>query len=195
MKEYSEEQNISRTQKVSRLGRQQGLAKSFGEFVQNYQQANVDFNERNKQRLRRQYLIAKPDATDEEVEEAISSDQVGNVFSSMVMKSSRTAEAKSVLKEVEERHQDILNTEKAILELAGLFQEISDMIYRQQDSLDTIETAVEDANFHIEIAGQEIDQAIEIRKSTRKKAMILLLVLIIVMGIVGGIVYLEVSKK
>ncbi|PVV00885.1 hypothetical protein BB560_004717 [Smittium megazygosporum] len=170
MKIASEEPWLSKTQKVSRKGREQGLARMFGDFVNKYQQMNIDFNEKNKGRLRRQYLIAKPDATEEEIEEAINSNLVGNVFAQMITStsSSRTSEARSVLRNVEQRHEDIIKTEKAILELAALFQEISDMIYSQQGSFDTIETAVEEANANIEYALMETEKAIEVRRSSRK---------------------------
>ncbi|PVU84532.1 hypothetical protein BB559_007589 [Furculomyces boomerangus] len=195
MKGCSEEAWLSRTQKVSRAGRQQSLARNFSEFIQRYQQSKRNFNEKNRQRLKRQYLIAKPNASEEEIEDAINSDEVGNIFAQMVMKSSRASEARKVLKEVEERHKDIILTEKSIMELSVLFQEICDMIYKQQDAIDSIENAVEDAEVHIEVATSEVEKAIEYRRSSRKKLWFLLVVFFIILGITAGIVYVKVFKK
>ncbi|OMJ14913.1 Protein SSO1 [Smittium culicis] len=152
---------LSKPQQVARLGRHQSLAKTFSVFIQHYQDQKRQFSEKNRQRLARQYLIVNPNATEEEVEQVISESNP-QVFSSLILDSSKqkTKKARQVLNEVEQRHNDIIKTEKAITELSELFIQISSMINQQQGAIDSIESAVEEANVHIEVGAVEVDKAI-----------------------------------
>lgn len=54
------------------------------ELLQNYQNMEMKQRDRSRQRIERQYLIAKPDASPEEVRQAVEGGQDGQVFAQAV---------------------------------------------------------------------------------------------------------------
>ncbi|KAJ2802719.1 Plasma membrane t-SNARE, secretory vesicle fusion, partial [Coemansia helicoidea] len=158
-----------KSQRAAQATRQQNLAKKFSEQLQRYHQMEYQYSKRNRERLGRQYRIARPDATDEEVANAIDSDQAGQVFAQSVMGSNKQQEMRRVLRDVEERQADIKKIEQTITRLAEMFVEVSEMVNRQQEVLDNIEDAVEETHGHVESAQKEVKQAIVWRIKARKK--------------------------
>ncbi|KAJ1817693.1 Plasma membrane t-SNARE, secretory vesicle fusion [Coemansia sp. RSA 2599] len=187
--------NIPKTQRVAQASRQQNLARKFSEQLQRYRQMEYRYSQRNRERFERQYRIARPEATDEEITEAINSDQAGQVFAQAVMQSNRLGEARRVLRDVEERQVDIQKIEKTISELAEMFVEVNDMVNRQQDMIDNIESAVEATHGNVEMANTETQKAIVNRIKARKKLWIILLLSIVLIVIIIVIIYFTVIKK
>ncbi|ORX68631.1 t-SNARE [Linderina pennispora] len=186
---------LSKSQRVARAAQQQAVARHFSELLQRYRQMETQYSNRNKERLERQYRIARPDATDEEIAAAIESDQAGQVFAQSVMHSSRIGEARRVLRDVEERQADIRKIEKTVNELSEMFLEVNDMVNRQQEMIDSIENAVEDTHVHVEDAHKEVKKAIVYRIKARKKMWIIIFLVILIIVIIIIIVYFTVIKK
>ncbi|KAJ2332525.1 hypothetical protein GGH91_006156, partial [Coemansia sp. RSA 2671] len=90
----ADDPTIPKEQRVLHATRQQTQAKKFSEQLQRYRQMEYQYSQRNRERLERQYRIARPDASDEEVASAIDSDQAGQVFAQSVMHSSRIGDAR-----------------------------------------------------------------------------------------------------
>ncbi|KAI8325584.1 t-SNARE [Martensiomyces pterosporus] len=187
--------SVSKSQQAARASRQQGLAKKFSDQLQRYRQMENDFSRRNRERLERQYRIARPDASEQEIQNAIESDQAGQVFAQSVMQSNRVGEARRVLRDVEERQADIKKIEKTISELAQMFVEVSDMVNRQQEMIDNIDQAVEDAHVQVTAAHGEVKTAIVHRKKSRKRLWCILILVLILIIIIIIIIYFTVIKK
>ncbi|KAI9479289.1 hypothetical protein LPJ78_002643 [Coemansia sp. RSA 989] len=190
-----EDPSISKSQRIAQATRQQSLAKKFSEMLQRYHQMEYQYSKRNRDRLARQYRIARPDATDEEVTAAIDSEQASQVFAQSVMASGRRQAARQVLQDVEARQADIKKIEQTISHLAEMFVEVSEMVNRQQEAIDNIESAVEETHGHVDSAQKEVKQAIVYRIKARKKIWIALLLLIIIIVIIVVIIYFTVIKK
>ncbi|KAJ2219939.1 hypothetical protein GGF40_002878 [Coemansia sp. RSA 1286] len=187
--------NIPKPQRVAQASRQQNLARKFSEQLQRYRQMEYRYSQRNRERFERQYRIARPEATDEEITDAINSDQAGQVFAQAVMQSNRLGEARRVLRDVEERQVDIQKIEKTINELAEMFVEVNDMVNRQQDMIDNIESAVEATHGNVDIGNTETKKAIVNRIKARKKLWIILLLSIVLIVVIIIIIYFTVIKK
>ncbi|OMH79474.1 Syntaxin-like protein psy1 [Zancudomyces culisetae] len=151
-----------------RRGRHAALVKKFTEAIEKYRSIERESQMKYRLRMERQIRIVNPNATEEEIRNALDSDNARAIFAQSVVSSERTKKAKNVLKEVEERNQDIKKIEKTIIELNQLFVEMQSMVNRQQAMLDNIEKAVESTQQYTVRANEEIDTAIEIRKSSRK---------------------------
>ncbi|KAJ2829136.1 hypothetical protein GGI24_002213 [Coemansia furcata] len=185
----------SKDQRVLHVTRQQTQAKKFSEQLQRYRQIEYQYSQRNREQLERQYRIARPDASDEEVAKAIGSDQAGQVFAQSVMHSNRLGDARRVLRDVEERQADIKKIDNTIGELAQMFVEVSEMVNRQQEVIDSIDTAVEDTHVNVVDGQKEVNTAIVLRIKARKKLWIILFVSIIIIVVIIIIVYFTVIKK
>ncbi|KAJ1737518.1 hypothetical protein LPJ72_000391 [Coemansia sp. Benny D160-2] len=187
--------NIPKSQCAAQASRQQAEAKKFSELLQRYRQMEYQYSQRNRERLERQYRIARPDATDAEISEAIESNQAGQVFAQSVMQSNRLGAVRHVLRDAEERQEDIEKIERTVGELADMFNEVSQMVRQQQELIDSVEAGVEDAHVNVESGHKEVKQAIIYRIKARKKIWIFILLLIIIIVIIIIIVYFTVIKK
>ncbi|OMH79865.1 Syntaxin-like protein psy1 [Zancudomyces culisetae] len=194
MNTAANDRNLTKSQKATRLGRQQGLTKGLGDVIQNYQQTKHQMSQRNRQKLKRQYMIANPEATSEEADEAIASDRADNVFAQKIMNSSRVTNARMVLREVEERQKDIARLERTIVELSEMFNEINMMVEKQQEMIDVVEAAAEETNANTQYAAVEVDKAIVSRRSSRKKLWCLFIFFLIVLIVLGIVLYFQLRK-
>jgi len=97
------------------------------------------------------------------------------------MTSTRHGEARSALREVQSRHQDIQKIERTITELAQLFNEMSIMIEVQETAIDNIEQKAQETETHVESGLQATEQAVvSARAARRKKWWCLGLILLII---------------
>ncbi|KAJ2487348.1 Plasma membrane t-SNARE, secretory vesicle fusion [Coemansia sp. RSA 2320] len=186
--------SVSKSQAAVRDGRHRALAKKFADQLQRYRQMEYEYSQRNHDRIARQYRIARPNATDEEVRDAIASDQASQVFSQAVMSSNRLGEARRVLRDVEERQADIRKIEKTINELAQMFIEVSEMVNQQQEVIDGIDSAVEGAYTEVSAGRTKVNEAIVLRKSSRKRMWCIIIFLIVILIIVGLVLYFKLRK-
>jgi syntaxin 1B/2/3 len=85
------------------------------------------------------------------------------------MTSTRHGEARSALREVQSRHQDIQKIERTITELAQLFNEMSIMIEVQETAIDNIEQKAQETETHVEGGLQATDQAVVSARAARRK--------------------------
>ncbi|KAJ1671042.1 hypothetical protein GGF38_001098 [Coemansia sp. RSA 25] len=183
--------SVTNGQMTARGGRHKALAKKFAGQLERYRQMELEYSQRNRERLERQYRIARPHATEDEVSDAIANNRVEQVFSKAVENSNHLGEARRVLDNVKERHDDIKKIEKTINELAQMFVEVSEMVNQQQEIIDSIDTAVEEAYTNVTVARTEVKSAIVSRQKSRKKLWCIVIFLIIIIIIVGLVLYFK----
>ncbi|KAI8341183.1 t-SNARE [Chlamydoabsidia padenii] len=145
------------------------LRKRFLGTIQEYQDMERMYDQRYRQRIERQIRIVKPEATSEEVEDIIDSDQSSQVFTQSLMQAGRSSQARAVLNEVQDRHQDIKRIEKTIVELHQLFMDMQMLVEQQGETLDQVEHNAEDTNANMEQGNQFIARAIKSARATRRK--------------------------
>ena len=85
------------------------------------------------------------------------------------MSSTRHGEARSALREVQSRHQDIQKIERTITELAQLFNEMSIMIEVQEQAIDNIEQKAQETELQMESGLQETERAVKSARAARRK--------------------------
>ncbi|XP_031645999.1 syntaxin-3 isoform X4 [Oncorhynchus kisutch] len=165
-----EEERISADMRI-RKSQHAVLSRKFVEVMTKYNEAQVDFRERSKGRIRRQLEIRKA-TTDEELEEML---EGGNsaVFTSGIMDSGISKQA---LSEIEARHKDIVRLESSIKELHDMFVDIAMLVESQGDIVNNIEVQVSKAVDHIVVAKTETKKAIQYQSKARKKTIIIAVV-------------------
>jgi len=99
------------------------LTRKFLDLMAEYQEVQTKFRNKFRERVERQYRIVKPDATQEEIDEALESGNT-QVFERELL-NKRHEEAKNALNYIENRHRDILRLEQSIKELHQLFVEMA----------------------------------------------------------------------
>ncbi|KAF9435433.1 Plasma membrane t-SNARE, secretory vesicle fusion [Entomortierella beljakovae] len=163
------------------------LKDKFVTTLRRYQSAESEARKKYQVRMERQYKIVNPTATQEEVEQALESDNQ-QIFAQSVMQSTRYGEANRALIEVQSRHNDIKKIEKTILELHQLFMDMETLVTDQAVVMDAVEQDVVRVDGHLEQGNAQVDNAITNARSARKKKWICLLISIVIVIIIVIIV-------
>lgn len=159
------------------------LKKRFLETIQRYQDIERTFEKKYRQRVERQIRIVKPDASPEEIDQVLDSDEPPQIFAQSLMQQQRSGQARAVLSEVQNRHVDIKKIERTILELHELFIQMNMLVENQGEMLKEIDMHAQDTVIHLEEGNKHVDRAITSAKATRKKkwfCVILVIILLIV---------------
>ncbi|KAK9764581.1 hypothetical protein K7432_007782 [Basidiobolus ranarum] len=172
-----------------RRNKYQALQEKFVEAIKNYQVVEHESRTRYRERMERQYRIVKPDASEEEISNVLDADGGNQLFAQALMSSSRSSEAREVLKEVQSRHDDIKKIEKSIAELARLFGEMQTLITLQDEMIHQIDNNMESTVNHGYEANKQMDQAIVYAQSSRKKKWCLFIFFLLLIITIVLVVY------
>jgi len=148
----------------------------FHQIMNDYNLVSNDFRQALQDRTRRQLKIVDKDITDDEVEKIVESGKAQEVIKQALI----SDDLEDVVRDIEERHQDILKLERQVLEVYELFRDLAQLVDLQQDSLDVIDARIQSAKNYTERAEVELTEAEDYQKKARKRQCMIL-------GIVIGI--------
>ncbi|KAI8086889.1 t-SNARE [Gilbertella persicaria] len=165
------------------------VKKEFMSCLSRYKDVEANYNQRYRQRVERQIRIVKQDVTEEEMDAIIDSDQQNQIFAQSLLRNNRSGQAKSVLSEVQTRHEDIKRIQATIIELAQLFEDMQVMIEDQGQTLDQVENHVQDTTHDLEQGNKQISRAIVLARSTRTKKWCCFFIVIILCVVIAILVW------
>jgi len=156
----------------------QSAAKRFLDVWTEYNNAQLEFRDKNKKALLRNIKITDPSSniTVEEIEEKLDAGDV-TVLSSIIKE---TNQAKEDLKMLENRHAEMLKLEKGISEVHEMFLDLSNMVNMQGEMVDRIDNHMSEAHARVEEGRKQLGEAEKKKRSARRKKFILA-------GILAGI--------
>ncbi|KAK9711712.1 hypothetical protein K7432_007639 [Basidiobolus ranarum] len=178
-----------------RRNKYQALQEKFIEAIKKYQTVEYESRSRYRERVERQYRIVKPDASEEEIDNVLDEDGGNQLFAQALMSTSKSSEAREVLREVQSRHDDIKKIEKSIVELARLFEEMQTLITLQDEMIHQIDDHMETTVTHGFEANKQMDQAIVYAEASRKKKWCLLIFFILLIIVIALVVYFTQFRK
>jgi syntaxin 1B/2/3 len=160
-----------------------------------FQVLESQFRNRMQEQMARQYRIVRPEASEDEVREAVE-DTSGQVFSQALMQSDRRGQSQAVLRKVEDRNRELAKIERQMVELAQLFQDLDTMVVQQEEAVTQIEQKGEEIVDNLDKGNEEIAVAVDTARKTRKKKWICLAIVVAIIAIVVIIivVYFTVIK-
>ncbi|SCU83327.1 LAMI_0C02806g1_1 [Lachancea mirantina] len=173
---------------ASRQAQAENSRQRFLKLIQDYRIIEANYKEDNKEQAKRQYKIVQPEATDAEVEAAISDVGGQQIFSQALLNANRRGEAKTALAEVQARHQELLKLEKTMAELTQLFNDMEQLVIEQQENIEVIDKNVEDAQQDVEQGVGHTNKAVKSAKRARKNKIRCLIILFVVFAIVVVVV-------
>lgn len=185
-----------KSQVTIRKNLQATLEKRFIEVTRDLQEAKGAYQSRLRQNITRQVQIADPQATDEDIAEAIEN---GTAHTLIQRALNRSSAAHVVFEEkaqdVADRSKKIKELEQSMLALKKMFEELTQLIEMQSEQVDAIELTIEDAASNVEEGEKELNGVVHEQKEIRKRITILLVVLgvCIVGGAIAGLIYYLVS--
>ena len=143
------------------------MAKAFAETMKLYQDAQRDYQSNVKRRIKRQLKVTSEqtdidDAKVDELVERIGQGEDVQMFAGFDFDEEQT-------RQIESRHNDLLELEKSIVELAEMFSEMSAMIADQGQTLMRVEDSIQNAQEYVEKAKAQTAKAVEHQKSSNKK--------------------------
>lgn len=142
--------------------------------INHYQTVESEFRREVQDQQRRQYLIVRPEASEQEIREATESGGDTQIFQQALMQSDRRGQAQSTLRNVQQRHDAIQQIEKTMMELQSLFQDLDAIVVQQEPMIENIEKQADDTNTHMINANEQLGIAtVSARKARRKKWMCL----------------------
>ncbi|QEU59727.1 Sso2/Sso1 [Kluyveromyces lactis] len=167
----------------------------FLKAIQDYRIVEVNYKEQNKEQAKRQYRIVQPEATDDEVEAAISDVGGQQIFSQALLNANRRGEAKTALAEVQQRHQELLKLEKTMAELTQLFNDMEQLVIEQQENIEVIDKQVENAQQDVEQGVGHTNKAVKSARRARKNKIRCIIILALVLAIVVVVIVVPVVVK
>ncbi|KFA54981.1 hypothetical protein S40293_02320 [Stachybotrys chartarum IBT 40293] len=156
--------------------------------ITQYQQVESQFRKRTQDQMARQYRIVRPDATEQEVREAVEDTTGGQVFSQALMQSDRQGRARAALSAVQDRHTALVKIERQMEELAQLFQDMDTLVVQQEAAITQIEQKGEEVVDNLDKGNEEIGVAVNTARKTRKKKWICLGISVAIIAIIVIIV-------
>ncbi|KAM5377347.1 hypothetical protein ACJZ2D_005028 [Fusarium nematophilum] len=168
VKSNPDSQSAKNSPHVSRVDRRLKSA------IQQYQQVESQFRKRTQDQMARQYRIVRPDASEQEVRDAVEDTSGGQVFSQALMQSDRQGRARAALSAVQDRHAALVKIEQQMVELAQLFQDMDTLVVQQEAAVTQIEQKGEEVVENLDKGNEEIGVAVNTARKTRKKKWICL---------------------
>ncbi|CAF1038816.1 unnamed protein product [Adineta ricciae] len=177
----------SKTQAQLRIEKSQlcVLTRTFRDVMNDYNQVQLGYRQKCKERIQRQLEITGRSVTEGEVEEMLES---GNpaVFTQGIMV--ETAQAKQSLADIEARHGDIMKLEKSIKELHDMFIDMAALVQTQGEMIDRIEYNVVQSENFVKAASTDTKKAVKFQSAARRKKIIILICLAVIIVILGSMV-------
>ncbi|OZJ01712.1 hypothetical protein BZG36_05315 [Bifiguratus adelaidae] len=164
------------------------LQNKFLDSIQRFQAIESDYNKQYKARIERQIRIVKPNATAQEIDQIIESDNP-QIFAQSLMTAQRSGQARAVLSEVQTRHDDIKKIEKTILELHQLFMDMQMMVGQQGETINNIEQYANEAVVHIDEGNKQVGQAVKSARATRAKKWFCFFLTIIILVVLAILIW------
>lgn len=137
--------------------------------INDYQQLESTYRKKLQEQMARQYRIVRPEASEEEVREAVEDTSNQQVFSQALLQSDRRGQSRAALSAVENRHVAIQKIERQMIELAQLFQDMEEQVVRQEDVVTEIEQKGEEVQENLNRGTEEIGTAIKTARGRNKK--------------------------
>jgi syntaxin 1A len=165
------------------------LMQKFRDVMQDYNQVQLGYRQKCKERIQRQLEITGRTVTEGEVEEMLES---GNpaVFTQGIMV--ETAQAKQSLADIEARHGDIMKLEKSIRELHDMFIDMAALVQTQGEMIDRIEFNVVQSENFVTTANKDTKKAVKFQSAARRKLFIIIGIIatvVVILAIILAIVF------
>ncbi|XP_021345137.1 syntaxin isoform X2 [Mizuhopecten yessoensis] len=166
------------------------ISRKFVEVMGVYNQAQLDYREGCKTRIKRQMEITGRTTTNEELEDMLESGNPAIFTQGIIME---TQQAKQTLADIEARHNDIIKLETSIRELHDMFMDMAMLVEQQGEMIDRIEYNVEQAVDYIETAKMDTKKAVRYQSKARRKMIMIVACVVVLVVIVVIIIITQVA--
>ncbi|KAL5332302.1 SNARE domain protein [Aspergillus crustosus] len=154
--------------------------------VESYQKSQKEFRGRLEEQVRRRAHIAYPDASQEDIDEAVRNVTSGTEQSFQVT-GAKSKRARDVKNNVATRSEEFKKIEKLIVELAQLIDLLSQKIAEQEPAVQQIDQGAENVARDLENANTQLGQAVVSARKARRWKWYALIIIIIIIAIIVAV--------
>jgi len=149
-----------------------GQLTRFTQIWENYLLDQSSYQERSKKILAKAWQIkAGNQNLDFEDQQNLENDSFSNIFASNYLM--ETEKSKQQLSQLNARLEEFKELEKQVTEVRDLFLEISILITEQGETIDRIETRIDDAEINVDKGNDQLKKAKKLKHKKRKLKIIL----------------------
>ena len=138
--------------------------RQFHDCMAQYNQAASGFKKHLEKRTRRELQIVASDLPEERVEEIVSSGKASEYIQALIV----SDHLKTTVAAIEERHLEIMQLERHVLDLFEMFRDLATLVDLQQESMDVITQHIGKAKRHVEEGEVDLQKAEEYQTKSRK---------------------------
>ncbi|GAA5875341.1 hypothetical protein JCM16303_000588 [Sporobolomyces ruberrimus] len=188
----------------AKRGHWDNLKSTFKRAVERQQSLEMAQRERVRERVARQYRIGnlirrfrqrretvKPEATEEEIKEVLSTSSAPQIFQQALSGSQRTSAALSALNEAKNRQTELSQIESSLVELSQLIQQVADLVVEQDPQIVKVEETSAEVEKDLENGLKEVQKARLSATAARHKRKICAAIAIIMVTIVIVVVVVQ----
>ncbi|KAK9078107.1 hypothetical protein SSX86_002164 [Deinandra increscens subsp. villosa] len=160
-----------------------GLGKKLKSMMDDFQALRTHMNEEYKETVGRRYFTLTGENANEELIENLISSGEGEDFLQKAIQDQGRGQIMDTISEIQERHDAVKDIEKNLIELHQIFLDMAALVEAQGQQLNDIESNVAHASSFVHRGTEQLVEARELQKSSRKCtsiAIAIVLVLIIV---------------
>jgi t-SNARE complex subunit (syntaxin) len=175
-----------------REGLYQQHIRRFHKTMNEYNSAVYAYKKNMQDRQRRQLNIVTDNKySEEELDEIIDAGQAGQVISDVLF----TDTMEDTLQDIRDRNEAIQNLEQSVMEIYELFQDLSNLVDLQSESLDVIEHKVGKSKQYLKDGHKNVVKSQDyVKKSRKTKCFLLLLLLAILIAVLVAVLVPALSK-
>lgn len=157
-----------------------GLGKKLKTLMDDFQGLRGRMNEEYKETVARRYFTVTGEKADNElIEEMISSGESETFLQKAIQEQGR-GQILDTISEIQERHDAVKEIEKNLLELHQIFLDMAALVEAQGQQLNDIESHVLHASSFVRRGTEQLQEAREYQKSSRKCTVIAIFLIIVV---------------
>jgi len=158
------------------------LTKAFVKIMTRYNDVQAENKKKYTESVRRQCQVVNPDVTEDAVQQVVENGTTDGLWTGR-----RLQDAEAALAEIKDRHKDIQNLEKSLLELHEMFMDMALLVESQGEMIDRIEFAVEQSHNYVKRATVDVKKARQYQTKARQKMICVIICIIILIVILVAI--------
>lgn len=156
-----------------------GLGKKLKSMMDDFQSLRSRMNDEYKETVARRYFTITGEKANDELIENLISNGEGEDFMQKAIQDQGRGQIMDTISEIQERHDSVKEIEKNLIELHQVFLDMAALVEAQGQQLNDIESHVSHASSFVHRGTEQLVEARELQKNSRKCTMIAIFLVII----------------
>lgn len=158
-----------------------GLGKKLKSMMDDFQSLRSRMNEEYKETVARRYFTMTGEKPSDDVIENLIANGESEDFMQKAIQEQGRGQIMDTISEIQERHDSVKEIEKNLIELHQIFLDMAALVEAQGQQLNDIESHVSHASSFVHRGTEQLAEARELQKNSRKYTMIAIFLVIILL--------------